>query len=389
MHSTGGASGPLAGIRVVELAGIGAGPHAAMMLSDMGAEVICVDRVSPSGLGIAVEPRFDLVRRGRRSIAVDLKNKDGCQAVLKLIEQADAIVESFRPGVTERLGLGPEECLARNPRLVYGRMTGWGQSGPFAHRVGHDINYIALTGVLHAIGPKEGGPLPPLNLTGDFAGAAYFVYGLVCALLSVERTGKGQVVDGAMVDCAAGLLTMIVGFQRAGLWTDSRGENILDGAAPFYRTYETADRKHVAIGAVEAKFYNVLLEKLKLSGDPEMSAQMDRSKWTLQAQKIAAVIKTKTRDEWANLLEHEDVCVSPVLSMAEAHSHAHIKARRIYADINGVSQPAPAPRFSNTVPARPREPSRPGEHSRIVLSDWGFSEEEVDRLIQDKAVVQT
>jgi len=381
--------GPLAGIKIVELAGIGAGPHAAMMLSDMGAETICVDRTSASGLGISVDPKYDLVRRGRRSVAVDLKKPEGCETVLRLIDKADAVVESFRPGVMERLGVGPDVCLARNPRLVYGRMTGWGQTGPLAERAGHDINYIALSGVLHAIGPRGGNPLPPLNLVGDFGGAAYFVYGIACALLSANRTGVGQIVDGAMIDGAAGLLTMIVGFDRAGLWSEHRGQNLLDGGAPFYRTYETADCKHVAIGAVESKFYNLLLEKLGLGSDPDMQPQLDRSKWPLQIGKLAAIIRQQTREEWCRRLESEDVCFAPVLSLREARHHPHIKARQTYVDYNAINQPAIAPRFSNTVPETPRAPSLSGQHSRSVLSDWNFSGTEIDQLIDAGVVVQS
>ena len=380
--------GPLKGIRIVEFAGIGAGPHAAMMLADMGADVICIDRISSADLGIAVESKYDFVRRGRRSVAVDLKKSEGRETILRLIERADALIESFRPGVMERLGLGPEVCLGRHPRLVYGRMTGWGQYGPNAERAGHDINYIALTGVLHAIGPRGGVPIPPLNLVGDFAGAAYFAFGIVCALLVAQRSGRGQVVDGAMVDSAAALLTMIVGFDRAGIWSDERGDNLLDGGAPFYRTYETSDRKYVAIGAVERKFYDLLLEKLDLANDPDMHPQTDRAKWPLQSRKIAAEIAKLTRDEWCARLETSDVCFAPVLSLREAAAHPHIKARKTYIDIGAACQPAPAPRFSVSTPHVPYEPCTPGEHSRSALLDWNFSAKEIDRLLRDGIVVQ-
>jgi alpha-methylacyl-CoA racemase len=381
--------GPLAGIKIIEFAGIGAGPHAAMMLSDMGAEVVCVDRTLASGLGISVEPKYDLVRRGRRSIAIDLKKPKGRETVLRLIDKADAVIESFRPGVMERLGLGPDICLNSNHRLVYGRITGWGQTGPYSERAGHDINYIALSGVLHTIGSREGGPLPPLNLVGDFGGAAYFAFGIACALLSAARTGQGQVIDGAMIDGASALLTMIVGFHRAGLWSDNRGENILDGGAPFYRTYRTADDKFVAIGAVEPKFYHLLLEKIGLADNPDMHPQMDRSKWPLQAEKMAAVIERFTRDEWCSRLEHEDVCFAPVLSLCEAHDHPHIKARQTYADYHGINQPAFAPRFDRTVPSTPAEPCSPGQHSRLVLNEWQFSSAEIDQLIKSGVIVQS
>jgi alpha-methylacyl-CoA racemase len=381
-------NGPLAGIRIIELAGIGAGPHAAMMLSDMGAEVVCVDRTVSSGLGIVVDPKYDLVRRGRRSIAVDLKKSEGRETALHLIESADGLVESFRPGVMERLGLGPELCLQRNPRLIYGRMTGWGQTGPYAGRAGHDINYIALSGALHTIGAHDEQPLPPLNLIGDFGGAAYFAFGMVCALLSAGRTGQGQTVDGAMVDGAAALLTMIVGFHRAGIWSDSRGENLLDGGAPFYRTYRTSDDKYIAIGAVEPKFYRELLVRIGLGDDPEMQSQTDRSLWPSQANKMARAIAQRTRQQWCVLLENEDVCVAPVLSLSEAAEHPHMKTRQVYAEFNGVVQPAPAPRFSSTVASSPIEPCVAGRNSRAILEDWQFSGDEIDRLIRIGAVVQ-
>jgi alpha-methylacyl-CoA racemase len=381
-------SGPLVGTRIVELAGIGAGPHAAMMLSDLGAEVVCVDRIVGSGLGIAVDPRYDLVRRGRRSIAIDLKKAEGRETILRLIEQADAVIESFRPGVMERLELGPDVCLRRNPRLVYGRMTGWGQDGPYAERAGHDINYIALSGVLHTIGPPDTQPLPPLNLVGDFGGAAYFAFGVVSALLSAAKSGEGQIVDGAMIDGAAALLTMIVGFHRAGLWTDERGKNILDGGAPFYRAYRTSDHKHVAIGAVEPKFYHRFLERIGLADDPEMLVQSDKCLWDAQARKIAGVIAQRTRDDWSTLLEQDDVCFAPVLGLDEVADHPHIKARQVYADFNGVMQPSPAPRFSRTVPASPGPPCVPGDHSRSILAEWKFAANEIDRLIEIGAVAQ-
>jgi alpha-methylacyl-CoA racemase len=375
-------SGPLAGIRIVELAGIGAGPHAAMMLADMGADVVCVDRTRSAGLGFPLEPHHDLVRRGRRSVALDLRRPEGRDVVLRLIDGADALVESYRPGVMERMGLGPDVCLKRNVRLVYGRMTGWGQDGPYAARAGHDINYIALSGVLHAIGPRGGEPIPPLNLVGDFAGAAYFVFGLVSAVLCATRTGLGQVVDGSMVDAAAGLLTMIVGFDHAGLWTESRGDNVLDGGAPFYRTYLTRDQKYVAIGPVEDKFYQQLLVQLGLAEDPDMFPQMDRTKWPIQREKIAAEFAKLTREEWCRRLEHLDVCFAPVLSMREAPEHPHIKARGTYVKVDGLSQPAPAPRFGRTVPASPRGPAAPGEHTRAVLRACDYSDAEIDALLR-------
>jgi alpha-methylacyl-CoA racemase len=380
--------GPLNGIRIVEFAGIGAGPHAAMMLADMGADVICIDRISSADLGVAIDPKYDFVRRGRRSIAIDIKKEEGRKTVLRLVERADAVIESFRPGVMERLGMGPDVCLHRQPRLVYGRMTGWGQHGPNAERAGHDINYIALTGVLHAIGSRGGPPIPPLNLVGDFGGAAYFAFGIVCALLVARRSGRGQVVDGAMVDCAAALFTMIVGFDRAGVWSNERGNNILDGGAPFYRTYETADRKYVAIGAVERKFYDLLLGELGLASDPDMHPHTDRAKWPLQSKKIAAEIAKLTRDQWCARLETSDACFAPVLSLEEVPDHPHIKARQTFIDVGNFNQPAPAPRFSVTIPPMPRQPCAPGEHSRSALLDWNFPVDEVDRLIRSEIVAQ-
>jgi len=381
-------TGPLAGCKIIEIAGLGAGPHAAMMLSDMGAEVICVDRTESAGLGIEVEAKYNLVRRGRRSVAIDLKKPEGRETVLRLIANADALIEGFRPGVMERLGLGPDVCIGKNPRLVYGRMTGWGQDGPYAAKAGHDINYIALTGVLHAIGPPNGRPIPPLNLVGDFGGAAYLAFGIVCGLLAAKRDGVGQVVDGAMVDGAASLLTMVVGFLQAGVWSEERGANTFDGGAPFYRTYETADHKYVAVGAIEKKFYDPLLAHLGLAQDPDMQPQNDRSKWQIQEEKIAATIAKHTRDEWCEIFRDKDVCFAPVLSITEASEHPHIKARKTYATLKGVSHPMPAPRFSRTVPQTPDEPCKPGQYSRAVLADWNFSLKEIDSLIKIGAVVQ-
>ncbi|MBN8980769.1 MAG: CoA transferase, partial [Rhizobiales bacterium] len=286
------------------MAGIGAGPHCAMMLADLGAEVIRVDRPVDAGLGVPIEPKYDLILRGRRSLAIDLKNKAGRDIVLKMIDEADALIESFRPGVVERIGLGPDLCLARNPKLVYARLTGWGQDGPYAQMAGHDINYIALSGVLHAIGSRGGKPVPPLNLVGDFGGGAvYCAFGIVSALLSAQRTGKGQVVDAAMVDGAAALLTMVVGFQRGGIWSMQRGDNIVDGGAPYYATYETADARYVAIGAMEHKFYDLLLEKLDLSDDEKMRPHTDRSLWSHQREKFSTIFKQRSRDEWCAILE--------------------------------------------------------------------------------------
>ncbi len=382
--------GPLGGLRILELAGIGAGPHCAMMLADMGAEVVRIDRPAASGLGVDVEPQFDLVLRGRKSIAIDLKNAQARDVVLRMVAQADALLESFRPGVMERIDLGPDDCFRVNTRLVYARLTGWGQDGPYAQMAGHDINYIALTGALNAIGPRDGTPVPPLNLVGDFGGGAlHCAFGMVCALLHAQRTGEGQVIDAAMVDGAAALATMVVGFQRAGIWTDRRGDNIVDGGAPYYATYETADGRHVALGAMEKKFYALLLEKLGLADDAGMTPHTDRARWPYQRRILAERFKTGTRDEWCALLEGTDACFAPVLSFDEAAAHPHLSARRTFADINGVSQPAPAPRLSRTQPTPGAPPAVAGEHSTELLRAFGFDETQIAALLQQGVVVQT
>ena len=372
--------GPLAGFRIVELAGIGPGPMCAMMLSDMGADVVRVDRVTDPGLGMKRDPRYDLLNRGRRSVAIDMKSEAGREAVLRLVDRADGLIEGFRPGVTERLGLGPDECLARNPRLVYGRMTGWGQDGPIAHAAGHDINYIALTGALHAVGPRGGPPVPALNLIGDFGGGGlYLAFGLVCGLLEASRSGRGQVVDAAMTDGSASLMTMVYGMFAAGAWEDARGRNAVDGGSHFYTVYETKDGKHVSIGSIEDKFYAELLERT--GTDPaSLPDQFDREEWANVSERFAAVFKTKTRDEWCGIMEGSDVCFAPVLSLAEAPAHPHNRARGTFVEVDGVTQPAPAPRFSRTVPNIQRPPARRGEHTGEALADWGFSAGEIAAL---------
>lgn len=361
--------GPLAGVKVIEFAGIGPGPFTAMMLSDMGAEVIRIDRKGGRG-----GSKFDITSRGRRSVAMDLKNPKAIAAVLGLIEKADAILEGFRPGVMERLGLGPDVALARNPRLVYGRMTGWGQTGPLANAAGHDINYIALTGALHAIGRAGDTPVPPLNLVGDFGGGAlYLAFGMACGLFEARRSGKGQVIDAAMTDGAASLMAMFYGFRAMGMWTDARGENLLDGGAHFYDTYATADGKWVAIGSIEPQFYALLLEKTGIS-DAAFQAQMDKAHWPALKAKIAGVIATKTRAEWDALMEGTDVCYAPVLSLDEAPKHPHNTARETFVTLDGVVQPAPAPRFSRTKPEVQGPPPLVGQHTDAVLGDWGFDD---------------
>ncbi len=372
--------GVLSGYRIIELAGIGPGPMCAMLLSDMGADVLRIDRTADAGLGIAMETKHNLLNRGRRSVALDLKRPEATEAVLRLAAKADALIEGFRPGVTERLGIGPEQCMARNPKLVYGRMTGWGQSGPLAHAAGHDINYIALAGALYCIGRNGEAPVPPLNLVGDFGGGALFLaLGIVAGLLEAQKSGKGQVVDAAMVDGVANLMTAIYGLRGSGRWTDQRGENILDTGAHFYDVYETSDHKHVAIGSIEAKFYEELLQRSGLAKE-KLPRQMDREAWPEMKQKLAALFRTKTREEWCKIMEGTDICFAPVLSMDEAPRHPHNRHRGTFVEQDGVIQPAPAPRFSRTPSAIQRPPANPGEHTEEALGDWGFSARELDDL---------
>ncbi len=381
------ASGPLNDVRVIEMAGLGPGPFCAMMLADMGADVLRIDR--PPREPARRDPRTDLLNRGRRSVAVDLKHPQGAAAVLRLVERADVLIEGFRPGTMERLGLGPDTCLARNARLIYGRMTGWGQSGPLAHAAGHDINYIALSGALHAIGPSDGPPVPPLNLVGDFGGGGmYLAFGIVCALLEARRSGRGQVIDAAMTDGAASLLTMIFGLRAAGLWSDARGTNMLDGGAPFYGTYETADRRYVAIGPIEPKFYRELLGRLGQAAE-DLPPREERTAWPALHEKFAALFRTRTREEWSRVLEGTDACFAPVLAPGEAPLHPHNKHRQTFIDIDGVVQPAPAPRFSRTPGAVQRPPPRPGEHGTDALREWGFAPEDIAALTAAGAISTT
>jgi len=346
-----------------------------MMLSDMGAEVIRVDRMS----GGSSRSR-DVLARNRRSVAVDLKNPAGVEVVLRLADKADALFEGFRPGVTERLGLGPDTCLQRNPKLVYGRMTGWGQEGPLSQAAGHDINYIALTGALHAIGRPGQKPVPPLNLVGDFGGGGMLLaFGIVCALLEASRSGKGQVIDAAMVDGAAALMAMFYTFAASGGWRDARGTNLLDGGAHFYDTYETSDGRHICIGSIEPQFYALLVEKAELDKE-KFSAQMDASRWSEYKQELTRVFKQKTQAEWCRIMEGTDVCFAPVLSLLEAPAHPHNRARGTFVEVDGVVQPAPAPRFSRTRPEVSHGPRRAGEDTGLVLSDFGFSQDEIRSL---------
>ncbi|WP_449220879.1 CaiB/BaiF CoA transferase family protein [Tistrella mobilis] len=368
--------GPLQGIRVIEIAGLGPGPFCAMLLADLGADVLRIERATGSGL---FDPKFDLSNRGKRSVVLDLKKPEGVAAVLKLVESADILTEGFRPGVMERLGLGPDICLARNPKLVYGRMTGFGQTGPLAKVAGHDINYIAMSGALHAIGGPDK-PVPPLNLVGDFGGGAlYLAFGLMAALIEAGRSGKGQVVDATMIDGAASLMTMMYGMAAAGSWDDRRSANLVDGGAHFYDTYETADGRHVSIGSIEPQFY---AELIRLAGlDPaEFAAQNDKAEWPRMKARLVEVFRTKTRDEWCALMEGSDVCFAPVLSMFEAPEHPHNRERGTFIEVDGVVQPGPAPRFSRTAPGRPTPPPAPGAHTDQGLADWGFSADEIAAL---------
>ncbi len=369
--------GPLQGVKIVEIAGIGPGPYCAMMLADMGADVIRVDRKAAAGSG----SKHEILNRNRRSIAVDLKNPEGVETVLKLIEEADGLIEGFRPGVMERLGLGPDVCLERNSKLVFGRMTGWGQFGPLAHAAGHDQNYIAITGTLNAIGRKGERPVVPLNLVGDFGGGGMMLaFGMACGIIEARSSGKGQVIDAAMTDGAAVLSSMMWGFRSAGIWTNEAEDNMLDGAAHFYDTYECSDGKYVSIGSIEPQFYALLREKTGLTDDADFDAQMDKSKWPELKAKLGAVLKTKTRDEWTEIMEGTDVCFAPILSWDEAPDHPHNKERGTFVEIDGVMQPAPAPRFSRTAPEISRAPTVAGADNDEVLSDWGFSADAIEAL---------
>ena len=372
--------GPLQGLRVIEIASIGPGPMACMLLADLGADVVRVDRLEASGLGVPMEPRFDVNARGRRSVALDLKQAAGIDAVLRLADGADILVEGFRPGVAERLGLGPEVCLARNPRLVYGRMTGFGQTGPMAPMAGHDLNYIALTGVLDAIGPAGGKPVPPLNLVGDYGGGAlYLAFGVLAALFERQRSGQGQVVDAAMVDGAASLGAIFMGLRAGGQWGEGRGANLLDGGAPFYDTYVCGDGRHLAVAALEPKFFAELAERLDLDRT-FVKRQYDRRGWPELRAAIARVLLTRPRDDWAALFSTGDACVAPVLSFEEAAAHPHAVARAAYLEIDGVTQPAPAPRFSRTSPGRPGPSPQVGADTAAVLAEAGFGADEIAAL---------
>jgi len=372
--------GPLQGLRIIELAGIGPVPLCGMLLADLGADVVRIDRIEASGLGVAMAPRHDVNARGRRSVALDLKASAGREAALRLIDGADVLLEGLRPGATEKLGLGPADCQARNPRLVYGRMTGFGQTGPLAGAAGHDLNYIALSGVLHAIGGAGGKPVPPLNLVGDYGGGAlYLAFGVMAALFERQRSGRGQVVDAAMVDGAASLAAIFYGLHAAGQWDAPRGENLLDGGAPFYDSYETADGRWVSLAALEPKFFAPLAQALGLDAR-FVQRQYDRRLWPEMRAAIAAAVRQRTRDAWCALLEGSDACFAPVLDFDEAPRHHHAHERGAFVDVGGVLQPAPAPRFDRTPAGHPRPAPEVGQHTEELLREAGCSADEIAAL---------
>ncbi len=377
--------GPLSGVKVIELQGIGPGPFCGMMLADMGAEIIRIDRAGSVGQDANVT---DILARGRKSIGVDLKNADGVETVLRLIEQADVLIEGFRPGVTERLGVGPDVCLARNPRLIYGRMTGWGQTGSMASVAGHDINYISLSGTLHAIGNKDGNPVPPLNLVGDFGGGGMLLaFGIAAALFETANSGRGQVIDAAMTDGSALLMNAVFGIMNTGRWSEARGTNLLDGGAHFYGTYATSDGKHVSIGSIEPQFYALLLEKTGLDTDADLPKQMSRADWPAVRAKLEGIFASKTRDEWDEIMLGTDICYAPVLNFEEAMANPHNQARQTFKENSGVKQAAPAPRFSRTEPQLPDVAVAPGANTDEILLSLGLSTAEVESLKAAGAVV--
>ena len=376
--------GPLKGIRVVEIAGIGPGPFAAMMLADLGAEVVRIDRADRVHDEPSDTPHPDLLNRGRRSVGVDLKHPEGAEAVLKLVDGADGLIEGFRPGVAERLGIGPDACLARNPKLVYGRMTGWGQDGPYASMAGHDINYIALSGVLGAIGREGEAPVPPVNLAGDFGGGGMLLaLGMLAGMLETRASGQGQVVDASMVEGSALLITMIYSMHAMGAW-GPRGTNLLDTGAWFYDVYECADGEHISLGSLEPQFFAEMVEKTGVDADG--IDQNDRATWPEMRSRLAAAVRAKTRDEWCEILDGSDVCFAPVLSLAEAPEHPHNIARGAFVEVGGALQPAPAPRFSRTPAHVARPAPNPGQHTTEVLADWGFDDDEVAELRASGAI---
>jgi len=381
--------GPLAGLKIIEMVGLGPGPFAAMMLADMGADVIRIERKldpdAPNPYPM-LGTKFDVMARGRRSLALDLKSPRARQLLLELVSKADALVEGFRPGVMERLGLGPDACMERNPKLVYGRVTGWGQDGPLAPAAGHDLNYVALSGMLAAMGRNSSPPAPPLNLVGDFGGGGMMLaFGVVCALLESRTSGKGQVVDAAMVEGAALLGAMMYGMRAYGQWKDEREANLLDGGAPFYDTYACLDGKFIAVGAIEPQFYDQLLKRTG-AADPALGPQWRAQSWPEQKRKFADLFATRTRAQWCALLEGTDACFAPVLDMGEAPLHPHNAARRSFVEVEGVTQPGPAPRFSRSRPEIQRPPPAPGADGAQILLDWGWPAQAVDALQRDKLI---
>jgi alpha-methylacyl-CoA racemase len=380
--------GPLSGVHVLELPAIGPAPFCGALLADMGADVVRIDRATAVDLGTPVPPRYDFYNRNKRSVALDLKSRPAVDAVLRLVRRADILIEGFRPGVAERLGLGPNECLEINPRLVYGRMTGWGQEGPLAQAVGHDINYLALSGALHCIGEKGRPPVPPLNLAADLGGGAmYLAVGVLAALTEARHSGRGQVVDAAMVDGVANLMSAFSAFRQMGEWTSERGENIVDGGAPFYGTYVTRDGKYVAVGAIEGRFYRALAAGMGL--DPaQLPPQYDRTTWPQLRERFAEVFMTRTRDEWVATMAGRDACFSPVLNLDEAPVHPHMQARKVFSAFDGVQHPSPAPRFDRTPAALRRRAPAPGQHSAEVLAEWGVDAADIAALERAGAMLQ-
>ena len=377
--------GPLSGKRIVEIAGIGPGPFCAMLLADLGAEVVRVDRASAVPDIMPDSPSLDLLNRGRRSVGVNLKTPEGIETVLKLVQESDALIEGFRPGVAERLGIGPEECLARNPKLIYGRMTGWGQEGTYSSMAGHDINYIALSGVLGMIGREGGKPIPPVNLVGDFGGGGMLLaLGICAALVETAKSEKGQIIDAAMTDGSALLSTMMHSFKAMGIWGD-RGTNLLDTGAPFYDVFECADGEFISLGSIEPQFYSELLRITEID-QSENPKQMDRAGWAEMKSKIGDAIKGKTRSEWEELMEGTDVCFAPVLSMDEAYEHPHNKQRNTFIEIAGVMQPAPAPRFSRTPASVSSPPPHAGQHTEEVLAGLGLTKDEILMLREQNII---
>jgi len=381
-----GKGGPLTGLKIVELAGIGPAPLCCSLMGDLGADVLRIDRNFDAGLGVPRDRRTDLLRRGRKSVSVDLKHSKGVETVMRLVEGADVLVDPFRPGVTEKLGLGPDNCFARNKKLIYARMTGWGQTGPLAQAAGHDLNYLSLTGIVHAIGGKDL-PAPPLNVVADMGGGAMsMALGILAGVYEARNSGNGQVVDISMTEGSAYLALGVYGMAAVGDYNHERMSNVLDGGAHFYRCYETKDNKFVSIASIEAKFYDLLLEKTGLKDEENLPDQFDQSQWPEMSKRLAAVFKTKTRDEWCEIMEGSDVCFAPVLTFNEAPDHPHNKARGTFIDVEGVAQPNPAPRFSRTPGSVKGAAPEVGADTRDGLLAWGFDAAEVDTLIEEKAV---